>query len=329
MKKKNNLLLGVVLLLVVAAAVLGIILNNRGTISKKEAAAQGENFVNSFLMQSGSVALVKEVSKEYDLYKLKMDIGSGQMVDSYLSRDGKLFFPQALDVAEVRGEMANTNTDTGGENQPAVTQDIPKSEKPAVELFVMSYCPYGLQMEKGLFPVVDLLGDKIDFELKFNDYIMHGEQEIEENLVQYCIQKEEKNKLNDYMDCFVKAGDTESCLVEAGVNKSKNDACVEATDKEYKVMENFANNVGYTGSYPGFDVYKEDNDRYGVGGSPTLIINGVEVSAARDSASLLQTICGAFENAPEECNNTDLPTATPSAGLGVGTANTAVAAACE
>jgi glutaredoxin len=329
MKKKNNLLLGVVLLLVVVAAVLGIILNNRGTISKKEAAAQGESFVNSFLMQPGSVALVKEVSKEYDLYKLKIDIGSGQMVDSYLSRDGKLFFPQALDVAEVREEMANTNTNADGENQAAVTQDIPKSEKPEVELFVMSYCPYGLQMEKGLFPVVDLLGNKIDFELKFNDYIMHGEQEIEENLVQYCIQKEEPNKLNDYVSCFVKAGDTEGCLVEAGVNKSKNDVCVEATDKEYKIMENFANKVGYTGSYPGFDVYKEDNDRYGVGGSPTLIINGVEVSAARDSASLLQTICGAFENAPEECNNTDLPTATPSAGLGVGTTNTAVAAACE
>lgn len=321
--------MGVVLLLVVVAAVLGIILNNRGTISKKEAAAQGESFVNSFLMQPGSVALVKEVSKEYDLYKLKIDIGSGQMVDSYLSRDGKLFFPQALDVAEVREEMANTNTNADGENQAAVTQDIPKSEKPEVELFVMSYCPYGLQMEKGLFPVVDLLGNKIDFELKFNDYIMHGEQEIEENLVQYCIQKEEPNKLNDYVSCFVKAGDTEGCLVEAGVNKSKNDVCVEATDKEYKIMENFANKVGYTGSYPGFDVYKEDNDRYGVGGSPTLIINGVEVSAARDSASLLQTICGAFENAPEECNNTDLPTATPSAGLGVGTTNTAVAAACE
>lgn len=327
MKKKNNLLLGIVLLLIVVAAVFGIILNNRGTISKKEAAAQGENFVNSFLMQSGSVALVKEVSEEYDLYKLKMDIGSGQMVDSYLSRDGKLFFPQALNIAEVREEMAAAPT--ADNNQAVAAQDIPKSEKPEVELFVMSYCPYGLQMEKGIFPVVDLLGDKINFELKFNDYIMHGEEEIQENLVQYCIQKEEKNKLNDYMDCFVKAGDTASCLVEAGINKSKNDACIEATDKEYKIMENFENNVGYTGSYPGFDVYKEDNNRYNVGGSPTLIINGVDVSTARDSASLLKTICGAFENAPEECNNTDLPTATPSAGIGVGTANTAVAAACE
>lgn len=328
MKKKNNLLLGIVLLLVVVAVILGIASNNRGTISKKEAAAQGENFVNSFLMQPGSVALVKEVSEEYDLYKLKMDVGAGQMVDSYLSRDGKLFFPQALDIAEVREEMANTSPDdnTGGE-VPA--QDVPKSEKPTVELFVMSYCPYGLQMEKGIFPVIDLLGDKIDFKLKFNDYIMHGEKEIQENLVQHCIQKEQGDKLSDYVQCFTKEGDTEGCLAEAGINKTQNDACIAATDKEYKVTENFENNIGYSGSYPGFDVDKADNDKYGVGGSPTLVINGATVSSARDSASLLNTICAAFENAPEECNDTSLPSASPTPGLGVGTTDSAVAAACE
>lgn len=330
MKKKNNLLLGIVLLLVVVAAVFGIILNNRGTISKKEAAAQGENFVNSFLMQPGSIALVKEVSEEYDLYKLKMDVGAGQMVDSYLSRDGKLFFPQALDIAQIKEEMAKAPTDANaGAGAEVAAKDVPKSAKPTVELFVMSYCPYGLQMEKGIFPVVDLLGNKIDFQLKFNDYAMHGEKELQENMVQYCIQKEETNKLSSYVQCFTKAGDTEACLAEAGVNKAKNDACVAAIDKEYKITENFENNVGYSGSYPGFDVHKADNDKYGVGGSPTLVINGATVSAARDSVSLLNTICAAFENAPEECNDTSLPTASPAPGLGVGTTNSAVAADCQ
>lgn len=37
-----------------------------------------------------------------------------------------------------------------------------KSDKPALQFFVMSFCPYGNQMEDILKPVVDLLGDKAD-----------------------------------------------------------------------------------------------------------------------------------------------------------------------
>ena len=37
----------------------------------------------------------------------------------------------------------------------------PKKEKPEVELFVMSHCPFGTQIEKGMLPVARLLGDKI------------------------------------------------------------------------------------------------------------------------------------------------------------------------
>ncbi len=327
MKKRNNILLGVVILLVIAAATLGIILKNKGAISEREAASEAENFVNTYLMQPGTKASVSEVSKEYDLYKVKINIGAGQVVDSYLSRDGKLFFPQALDIKQIKEEAGNPSTGSDP-SAAAVTQDVPKTAKPKVELFVMSYCPFGLQMQKGLFPVIDALGNKIDFELKFNDYLMHGEKELKENLVQYCIQKEQKDKLSEYVTCFSKSGDTDSCLTTAGIDKIKNSACAAATDKEFKITENMNANVDYHGSYPGFNVFKNDNQQYGVGGSPTLIINGVEVQAARDSASLLKTICAAFDNEPAECQ-TELPSTTPSSGIGAGTSANTVAANCE
>ena len=191
----------------------------------------------------------------------------------------------------------------------------------------MSYCPYGTQMEKGILPAVTALGKKVNFEIKFNDYAMHGEKELKENLVQYCIQKEQASKFNEYLTCFLKSSDSAACLASAKINTSKNDSCVAKTDKEFNVTDDFKNNTNYKGPYPGFDISKDDNAKYNVGGSPTLIINGTEVSAARDSASLLKTICSAFKEAPEECN-TVLSSASPAAGFGEGTTSGSTAAGC-
>lgn len=326
MKKKRNIILGSAVLLVVVAVVLGIALyNSKGNLKPEAARIKVENFVNTYLMQNGAKATVSDVSESYGLYKMKINIGSGQIVDSYVSRDGKLFFPQALDIAKTIAD-ANGGGAAAGEQAAATQTDIPKTKKPVVELFVMTHCPYGTQMEKGILPVISTLGKKVDFEIKFNDYAMHGEKELDESLTQYCIQKEQTAKYAEYLTCFLKASDSASCLASAKIDTGKVDSCVAKTDKAYSVKENFKNNKDFKGTYPSFNVYKEDNAKYNVGGSPTLIINGTDVSSGRDSASLLKTICSAFEEAPEECN-TELSSASPSAGFGEGTASGGSAAA--
>jgi hypothetical protein len=146
---------------------------------------------------------------------------------------------------------------------------------------------------------------------------MHGEKELQENLVQYCVQKQEPKKLNAYLNCFLKEGKSADCLTENKINVS---SCVTKSDKEFKVTENFTNKVGWQGSFPPFDVDKNDNEKYGVQGSPTLIINGEEISTSRDSQSLLSTICSAFENAPDACQE-KLSTTAPAPGFGTGAAS--------
>lgn len=320
---QKRIIFGAAALVLVIAVVLGISFSKKGSLKPEEARSKVESFVNTYLMQPGSEAIVSSVTESYGMYKMKINIGDGQSVDSYVSKDGKLFFPQALDMEEVAGDT------TGGDTaQAPVTQDIPKNDKPSVELFVMTHCPYGTQMEKGILPAIEALGNKVDFEIKFNDYAMHGEKELDESLVQYCIQKEQNNKYSEYLTCFLKNSDGASCLSSAGIDQNKMNSCVAKTDKEFSVKENFKNNKDFRGSYPGFNVYKEDNAKYGVGGSPTLIINGTEVSSGRDSASLLATICSAFEDAPEECSTT-LSSATPAPGFGEGTTAASAAASCE
>ena len=88
--------------------------------------------------------------------------------------------------------MTDSSTDAAASEE--AVQDLVKADKPKVELFVMSHCPYGTQAEKGMIPVVELLKDKISFEVKFVDYAMHGKKELDEQLRQYCIQKEQKAK---------------------------------------------------------------------------------------------------------------------------------------
>lgn len=288
------------------------------TISTELAKTRAEEFINNFLMQSGSKAVIKEITSEYGLYKLKIDITS-DVVESYLTKDGKFFFPQALNVDEISAAKTGTDGTTPEASTPSATV-TKKSDKPVIELFVMSHCPYGTQIEKGMLPVVETLGNKIDFQLKFCDYAMHGEKELKEQLNQYCIMKDQGTKFNTYLKCFLEAGDGAACLDKTGINKGSLDSCVSKTDKAFKVMENFTNKTGYQGSYPGFDIYKDDNARYNVGGSPTLIINGEDIQSGRDSASLLATICSAFNNPPKECETT-LSSASPSAGFGTAAAS--------
>lgn len=186
------------------------------------------------------------------------------------------------------------------EAAPAPT--VPKNDKPKVELFVMSYCPYGLQMEKAYIPAVALLGDKIDAEIKFVYYAMHDKKEVDENTIQYCVQKEDNSNFLKYLKCFVETDDTESCLASSGIDKTVIDNCVAEADKEFNIEANYAaKDTWLSGRFPKYDVNAAENKKYEVGGSPTMVINGVKASVQRTPEAVKQAICNAFTNAPKEC----------------------------
>jgi len=288
-----------------------------------------ENFINKNLMKGDSSIIVTEKAvEEHGLYKVMIDAGDGRVFASYLTKDKKILLFEGIDIEEVEAK----NAENSNEAPVAATTDIPKNDKPKVEVFVMSHCPYGTQIEKGILPVVKTLGDKIDFELKFCNYAMHNKKELDEQLRQHCIKTEEPAKFISYLQCFLEADKSDECIKESKINTSKLNACVSATDKKYKVTENFSDKSTWktdrdgNPAFPVFNVYKEDNAKYSVGGSPTLVINEVTASSERDSKSLLATICSAFETAPEECT-TELSSAQPAPGFGFATTTTGDSAA--
>lgn len=284
------------------------------TISEKEAREVATNFINSYLMEPGAKAFITEVSQEYGLYKFEVDILSGK-VESYLSKDGKFFFPQALNVEEINSEEGQE----GAQTTPK-TEVSNKTEKPVVELFVMSHCPYGTQVEKGILPVVEALGDDIDFRLMFNDYAMHGEKELVEQMNQECIMNEQEDVFYDYLACFLEDGDSDSCIEKTNVDKSALVSCVDDLEEEHNIIADFNNKVDFQGNYPSFKLYEKENNKYNVAGSPTLIINEENISSRRDPASLLYAICSAFVTQPDACYS-NLSTQEPVPGFGTATSN--------
>jgi len=293
------------------------------TVSGNAVATDAVDFINTNLLQGQATATLDKVENEKGLVKATISI-QGQQTPIYLTKDGQLMFLQAIPLTDtVPLNSDNTQQQT---QQPVATVSV-KSEKPVVEAFVMSHCPYGTQIEKGLLPVVTALGDKIDFKMKFVYYAMHGDTEVYEQLNQYCIQEEQNDKYLDYLYCFLDAGDGEKCLDDAGIDKTALKACTDAADEEFQITAEYENTDNWlSGRFPLFNIFKEDNEKYGVGGSPTLVINGETVNSGRDSASLMAAICSAFNIAPEECN-TEFEAGSPTPGFGWDTTSQTNAAA--
>ncbi len=331
-KSYNGPLLGVlaiVAILIIAGAIV-LVQNNGGKgtayVAPNVAANKLTTWLKNYFAARGlpieaKVVGVKDLGTVYEVNLLLSAQGKTQPVTYYVSKDAKYFFPIGIEMKPI-GKVELSKP--------------PKSKKPNVELFVMSYCPYGVQMEKALIPVLNLLGNKINFSLHFVNYAMHGPQEVWENARQYCIQKLfGREVLLKYLDCFDKTNvsgitsaseyykkleeASKNCIKELNIDENKLNACVEELNKEYNLWEIVNNRATWiSGRFPPFPVEDNLNAKYGVQGSPTLIINGVKVNVVRSPEALKEAICSAFENPPAECNQT-LSSQQTSPGFGEGT----------
>lgn len=284
-------------------------------ISEKKVA---DSLIGFYESQGISGLNISSMSEEHGLYEINLTY-KGQGVPFYVTKDGYLAGNALVPLL--------TNLSSNSPSADSQTQqEVPKADKPKVELFIMAMCPYGTQAEKGILPALNLLKDKVNFTLRFVSYSMHGKDEIDENTRLYCVQKEAPEKLYDYMKCYLGANDPskwDSCISEVGIEKSKMDSCINSTDKEFNITGLFNDKSTWmNGRYPQYNVDKDLNSRYGVQGSPTFVINGVQSNAGRDSASYLDAICQSFTdgNVPEECG-TELSSTSPSPGFGFGESN--------
>ena len=300
--------------LVAASASTLLLVGCGANLSADAVKTYSQDFINNNLLTDGVTAEVTDVELESGVWRLKVALSSGLEVEAMMTRDGKYFIPEVFDVEEIEG----TATGEGDSGETLETSfDLPKSARPEVELFVMSHCPYGTQVEKAILPAVAALDGTIDFKVRFVYYTMHGETEVREELRQYVIQQNYPEKYLDYLAKFLEAGDSEAALAEVGLTQADLAEAIALTDREFSVTESLEDEASWlSGRYPLFDIDKAANEEYGVGGSPTLVVNGQIVEGTvRSPAGMLAAICAGFENEPEVCT-TELDTTTAASGFG-------------
>lgn len=250
--------------------------------------------VEALIKDSGGSATVKEATEDGDLYKIVVS-ANGQDQPVYVTKDGTKFIQQAISFEDIEKQKAEAQKQQEEASKPA-----PKNDKPAVDLYVMSFCPYGNKSEDTLKPAYNLLKNKVDFNFHYivtvdgnNITSLHGQKEVDQDEREACVLK---NYGKDSWINFVtyvndKCGSDGSCW-EAGAKSLGIN-----TDKILNCL-----------SIDGLALMKANADASnaaGASGSPTLIINGQNSQAVYkygDSESYKKAICDAFNTAPTECS---------------------------
>ena len=183
--------------------------------------------------------------------------------------------------------------------------------KPQIDFFVMSYCPYGNQAEELIEEVYNELGDSAEFNPHYVIYSnyggaancidseqkycsMHGIQELNQDIREMCVNKyfgigkwfEFAVAMNSKCDAQNADSCWENVAKGIGLDTQKISDCEKNEALELLAKE------------------KELNDLLGVQGSPQIFIEGQEYGGARDANSILGVMCGAFDSTkPEGCSS--------------------------
>lgn len=262
------------------------------TLSKDDAANKTVDYINNNLVAPGSIIELISIEEEAGLYKVTTSY-EGQEIPVYITKDGSMLFLQGFNLNE---EEIKEDTAEAQEQTTASCEDLPKADKPVIEAYVVSYCPFGTQMQRILVEIVDKIPSLADnIKIRYMGSVvdgkvtsMHGETEADENLRQICIREEQSDKYWKYLGNFLKTGDYESALQTAGIDSTKLEACMSDKGLEYAQED--------------FDL----NDKYSIRGSPTLILNGEQASefdfGGRTAEAVKTLLCCGFSDKPSECS---------------------------
>ncbi len=175
-----------------------------------------------------------------------------------------------------------------------------------VDFHIMSQCPFGVQVDTGIKPVLDKLGNAVEFNRNFIGQVkedgtltsMHGENEVKGNLLQICAAKHFPKTYMNLVACMNKEyrkipENFDACATEAKIDGAKIKACADGEEGKALLKASY-------------DLSKEK----GATGSPTIFINGERYKkGGRTENDFLRNICEVYkpENKPEPCKAIPAP----------------------
>jgi len=309
---KNTILIAIAIIAIVITG--GLIFANSNKsfslptlfgMSDSQIAKKVIDYINNNQLSSTPASLVS-VSDASGVVKVKIKIGTNEF-DSYATKDGSLLFPQSFDMSAKKA--AAPAAQAASNTAPKTAAAVQKTDKPLLEAYVVSSCPFGLQMQRAFADAVKSVPAlAADVKIRYIGSVsngtissMHGPEEAKENLRQICIRDEQPANYWNYISCYMKKttataasgmplGDSTGCQASTGVDTAKLSACVsDPTRGLADAQKDFALDA-----------------KYSVQGSPTLILNGAQASESdfggRSSDAVKAMVCAGSKTQPSFCS---------------------------
>ena len=196
------------------------------------------------------------------------------------------------------GEAKDGEGDKDGDEKSVV------SEKISLDFHIMSKCPFGVKVLQAIIPVLEKMGENIDFHV---EYIgrekdgeltsMHGEAEVQGNILQICASKHgDFDQWVSFLKCQnedwrkIPEG-WEKCADAAKIDKAKMKACYEGDEGKGLLRES----------------NKKSQEKKATG-SPTIFLAGEPYRGGRSESSFGRAICAKFkEDKPKYCADIPAP----------------------
>lgn len=100
-KKLLLIIIGIIVFVLLIAGATAFLLKEKKVkeeiASSQKIKEKAINYINQNILVGKAVASITNISKEHDLYKIKLKIENKEF-DSYISKDGGLLFPNVIDL---------------------------------------------------------------------------------------------------------------------------------------------------------------------------------------------------------------------------------------
>jgi protein-disulfide isomerase-like protein with CxxC motif len=178
-----------------------------------------------------------------------------------------------------------------------------KAEAPTLEMYVMSQCPYGVQVLNAIAPVKEQLGAGLNLKVGYigngtpgSFQSLHGPSEVKGDIAQLCAAKHAPDKYLPMIVCQNKnprAVDTnwKECAGESGIDATVLETCINGDEGAQLLAASFA-----------------EAQQKGAQGSPTMILNGKPYEGGRKPRDFLKAACQAtIGDQPQACKDIPVP----------------------
>ena len=252
-------------------------------ISISEAEQKAVDYVNNNLLQPPFQAKVESSEALDNLYKITLSV-DGQVVDSYLTKDGKVFFPQGFEIDNA-GDLAATNSpvQVSADDDPVMgDEDAPVT----IIEFSDFQCPYCGKFFSDTLPSIEkYYVNTGKAKLVFRDFPLpiHPNAESAALAAECAHEQGQFWAYHDYLfsnQADLSDANYKKWAEDLGLDTAKFNDCLDSKKYLSEVQADMA-----------------DGQSYGVAGTPAFFINGKMVNGAQPYEMFQQEIDAALSAA--------------------------------